>query len=148
MRLNPIRSTSALLAVAAVAALVSHWLSDESEGRVFEDDLIRTLAMLKTSHPKPGIYSDLRLPAARGASIGREATLIVTPGGRAILLVKTSIGWKANYRGVVYSDAPLRPADFGTDGFGRRAVMVPGLGTPALSRVRSRQWVEVYDDVG
>jgi hypothetical protein len=63
-------------------------------------------------------------------------------------LLKTEIGWKENYDGVLFSTRPLS-SEITTDYNGREEVNIPGLDPkPVIKRAVSPQFFVVFFDLG
>ena len=73
-----------------------------------------------------------------------------TAGGDVVVLLKTKIGWKGNYEGVLYSTSPLGAGQIGTDNYGHNEVHVPGIdANPPVIRSRvNPKFFRVYFDLG
>ena len=73
---------------------------------------------------------------------------VVLPGGRIILLFKTSLGWHHNWSGVIYSSSPLQQSDVGQDAYGRPMIQVNGLEEHFIERKVNDRHYEVAFDLG
>ncbi len=97
-----------------------------------------------------GTHTAVDLPPSLGhLSQDGKVNAVVTPNGRLIVLFKTHIGWKENYEGFVYSDAPLRANELGTDSYGRSIIQIVGLDKdyPVIQKQLRTHWFEVYFDL-
>jgi hypothetical protein len=85
-------------------------------------DCERVISWVRSNHPAPGRYPDLHLPEEfRWLSINGGVDAVVLKDGRVILLLKTSIGWKENWRGVIYTSSPFEPCEMQNGSYGGRS---------------------------
>jgi hypothetical protein len=93
-----------------------------------------------------GSISDRALIANNGKLIASNPVGIALGHGA----VKTSIGWKRNYEGVLYSTRPLGPDDVSADSYGRDAVTAlgPEVNPPIIRSWISRKFLRVFFDLG
>jgi len=135
-----------LLIVGALVGLFLHGYFDtRRRERLFE----QVVQSLRKSAYAPGIYRDVELPKPlRQASWDGTVTLRVTDDGRYIVLFKEKVGWKMNYSGSVYSDAPLRAEDIGSSNSGRRVIGLGDNESPFVSSQLNSRWYLVFFDLG
>jgi hypothetical protein len=119
-----------------------------SAPNVSERQLELAVKKLKQRGYKPGLYHDVLLPPSlRSLTEMGKVDVFRTKDGRTIVLFKTFLRAKGNYRGVLYSDAPFKPGDEGVDPFGRTAIMLDGFPATIETRVNPRYFV-VFNDYG
>lgn len=130
------------------AALVGLFLPSYFDTRQRERRFEEVLQSLRKSAYAAGTYR-VELPSRLSqASWDGTVTLRVTDDGRYIVLFKEKVGWKMNYSGSVYSDAPLRAEDFESDDV-RRAVSCFGDSEfPFVSSQLNNRWYLVFFDLG
>lgn len=130
------------------AALVGLFLLSYFDTRQRERRFEEVLQSLRKSAYAPGTHR-VELPSPlKQASWDGTVSLRVTDDGRYIVLFKEKVGWKMNYSGSVYSDAPLRAEDFESNGV-RRAVSCFGDSEfPFVSSQFNSRWYLVFFDLG
>lgn len=101
-------SIAALLTLLIVAvSFLRQW-----EQQAFERKCGQIISWVKANHSTPGNFLDLNLPPALNSlSADGQVHAVVLPDGRVVILLKTSIGWKQNFTGIVYTSAPLQPTE-------------------------------------
>lgn len=115
-----------------------------------ERELERAVEELRGQGFQPGLHLDVQLPPRfRPMTETGTVNLIATADGRTIVLFKTSIGWKGNYRGIVFSDAPLKSEEVvsGTGRDSRSSILIDHFQTFIRKRISDRQY-EVFFDLG
>jgi hypothetical protein len=106
-------------------------------------------AWLQTQQLAPGGHDGVKLPAEfRSSAANGTVDVFVSPNGRITFLLKTSIGWKHNYTGLIYSTAPFDAADIAEDYYGRDIIGIEFFGEPAIERKVNDQIYEVFFDLG
>ena len=76
------------------------------------DPAAQVLRWAREQHLAPGVFQELRLPAAlRDASVTGAVDVGRTPDGRTCVLLKTHVGFKGNFVGTLRIDGPLRPGE-------------------------------------
>lgn len=96
---------------------------------------------------RPGTLLGVLLPE-RLRSLTTDGTALVwrTRDGRAYLIGKTSIGYKDNWRGVVYGPAPLRDGELrADDGYGRPGIVFDETGYLFEAAVQKRRGGGLYE---
>ena len=97
-----------LLMLLAASAVALNALRE----RVIDRDCERAAAWVRSNHPAPGSYPSLPMPAEfRWLSIHGGVDATVLKDGTVVLLLKTLIGWKDNWEGIIYSSSPLKPSE-------------------------------------
>lgn len=75
---------------------------------------------------KPGTAVDLPLPPELAASSqDGKATIAHVDDGRRFILLKTELGWRGNFQGVLLCDSAMRPDDIMTEDDGTKYVSLP-----------------------
>lgn len=115
-----------------------------------EHELEQAVRQLRGQSFTPGLHLDVALPPQfRQMTETGTVDLFRTADGRTIVLFKTAIGYKHNYRGVVYSDAPLTSQEV-VSGAGRgqrSSILIDRLQMFIDKRINGR-WFEVFNDLG
>ena len=138
-----ILSVFLLLGIAATVALLVF------QGRATARDFEQAITWAKINCPAPGTYPDLSLPAElRHLSADGHANGIVLPDGRIVLLLKTSLGWHHNWKGVIYSSHPLKPGEIGVDAYSRQRITIPGVEEHHVTKKVSERFYKVAFDLG
>ena len=81
-------------------------------------DCEQVIAWVRSSHPAPGSYPGLPMPAEfRWLSIHGAVDAVVLKDGRVVLLLKTLLFGHDNdsWKGIVYSSSPLKPGELYKD---------------------------------
>jgi hypothetical protein len=116
---------------------------------VTRPDVTGIAAWLQTQRLAPGGHDGVELPAQfRSSAANGTVDVFVSPNGRIIFLLKTSIGWKHNYEGFIHSTAPFSAADFAEGYNGRDIIGIEFFGQPAIERKVDDQTYEVFFDLG
>lgn len=162
MRRSPARVTVRRLMLAAgliglVAATALPWAvpllmilpsAFETAPRLSEPELERAVEELRRRDFPPGMHVDVALPPPlRPMTKMGTVDLFKTTDGRTIVLFKTSVGWKGNYRGIVYSDAPLKPEEVMTNPRDQPSILIDHFQTFIRKRINRRHY-EVFSDLG
>ena len=137
-----------VLAIYAVLVFIFNGMNKQN---VNENDFEMVIRELKTSGLATGSHPTIALPASlRHMSYNGTVSAVVTNDGRLIVLFKTSVGWKGNYDGFVYSDAPLKTSELSTDYYGRPIIAIDGLegDCPVIHKQINSRWFEVFFDLG
>ncbi len=93
--------------------------------RVLGRDCERVITWVRSSHSAPGTHSDLALPSQfQGFSADGKVDAVVLADGRVVLLLKTWVGWKDNWSGIIYSSSPLKPSEISKDYYGRPRIWI------------------------
>jgi hypothetical protein len=99
----------------------------------------------------PGASRSLALPMSlAGHSADGRVQAARTADGRRCVLVKTRTGYKGNFEGLMYCDAPLRPGEIVQPGGAPAYVSLPELGVFEELYIRKQvdaQLYEVYFDL-
>ena len=67
---------------------------------------------------EPGVLTRVPLSAAlRYLTNDGTVDVVRTKDNRLLVFFKTGVGWKENYTGEIYSDAPIQAADMQSFGF-------------------------------
>lgn len=131
------------LAFVAVRAYESHRL------RRLEETCERIAHWAGEQPLEAGAYPRIVLSSSFALPAGSEVNLVKTAGGDIVVLLKTFIGWKSNYEGVLYSTRALGPEEVSTDYYGRDVVDIPDIeADPPVVRERiNAQFLRVYFDL-
>ncbi|SIO60424.1 hypothetical protein SAMN05444166_6387 [Singulisphaera sp. GP187] len=147
-----------VLAALPVLLLVIQWApfvllafqSSLEKPHLSENDLELALREFRGQRFEPGMHFDVVLPPRlRPMTKMGTVDLFRTADGRMIVLFKTSIGWKGNYRGIVFSDTPLRSEEV-VSGTGRdrpSSILIDNFQTFIRKRINDRHY-EVFYDLG
>jgi hypothetical protein len=97
-----------------------------------------------------GSHIRCNVPASIPVPAGSEVNLVVEPSGDVEVLLKTHVGWKRNYEGVLYSTRLLRPAEIESDSSGPDQLNIRGIdANPPMIRERiTPTFFRVYFDLG
>jgi hypothetical protein len=104
------------------------------------------------SNTRPATLRTVPLPD-RLRSLTADGTVSVwrTRDGRAYLIAKTALGYKGNWRGVVYGPSPLREGELrADDGYGRAGIVFDegsALFEATLAKRRGGGLYEVFFDL-
>jgi hypothetical protein len=133
----------ALGAATVITATVLSFYRSQADHRYSE-----AVETLKRQAIAAGYHADMPLgDRFRSLSWNGTVDVVRTLDGRLIVLFKTSIGWKGNYRGRICTDAPLKADEVGTDPYGRRAIFVRPISSVIEKRIDDRCYA-VYFDLG
>lgn len=72
-----------------------------------------------------GTHVDIKVPEPIVIPARGSVTVVKTEQGDVYVLLKTHIGYKQNFEGVLYSTRPITESDISLDSYGR-----PSIGTP------------------
>ncbi len=99
---------------------------------------------------EPGAHPRLQIPTSLSLPRGSEVNVVRSARGDIVVLLKTHIGWKGNYEGVLYSTSPIGEGEISIDGFGREEIAVPGIdvNAPVIKNCINPQFFRVYFDLG
>ena len=108
-------------------------------------------AVAAPQNPTPETLRSVRLPA-RLSTLTADGTALVwrARDGRAFLIGQTQVGYKGNWRGVVYGPAPLARGELGDDGYGRQGIVFDGPHdqlVATVARARGGGLYEVFFDL-
>ena len=109
----------------------------------------REAALWVKSQGLPAGTQRLALPQElSGLSVKGEVDAVISSSGRLCMLFKTSIGYKDNYEGAVWCEAPLSPSEIHSSS--GRAFL--SLGNPPLEELylreqRAPHWFDVFFDL-
>ena len=104
------RAPDAVAASAVALNALREWAIDR--------DCEQVIAWVRSSHPAPGSYPGLPMPAEfRWLSIHGAVDAVVLKDGRVVLLLKTLLFGHDNdsWKGIVYSSSPLKPGELYKD---------------------------------
>jgi hypothetical protein len=107
------------------------------------------LAQVGPQLTQAGVLKALPLsPALRHLTEDGTVDVIRTKDGRLIVFFKTSVGWKDNYTGEVYADAPFQAGDVLPFGGGVEQLRFDGWEEVPFIRSRVKDnWLKVYFDL-
>lgn len=149
MRFRRLIAGSVLLAIAVVAVAViiydytaRHRLED------LEATCERISRWAREESVPVGVCVQCDVPASLSVPAGCEVNVLKTADGNIVVLLKTEIGWKGNYEGVLYFTNPPGPEAFSRDSYGREEIDVPGIATPVIRRRVNPRFFLVYFDLG
>jgi len=142
-------AVAGFLVVASFTALVLVFIGKQHL-RNLETTCERIGRWAKEQPLAPGSYPQIGLPAAISPPPGSQVNVVKTSQGDIVVLLKTDIGWKENYDGVLFSTRPLSPADVSKDYYGREQVEIPGIDSsrPVIKERITPQFFRVYFDLG
>jgi hypothetical protein len=116
-------TAAALVAVIVGAAGVVGWSVSHKEQKAHAA-WREALAIVAPQDPEPATLRTVALPSHLATlTVDGTAQLWRTRDGRAYLIGKTSIGYKGNWRGVVYGPAPLGPCELYRDASGQMTIV-------------------------
>jgi hypothetical protein len=137
------------LLIASFVVLLICWWQPWIPHHVRVENDLKELCEWLDEELEPGTYSDYPVPSrwSRYCDHG-TADVVISPDRSVLVLVKTDIGWKGNYRGYIYRTRPISESDLFTDYYGSDAFDFPGAPAPAIERRLSPHLLDVYFDLG
>jgi hypothetical protein len=109
------------------------------------------LAEIGPQLPEPGLAAKLPLSGSyRSLTHDGTVDVVRTKDRRLIVLFKTTVGWKDNYTGEAFSDAPFQPGDFSGTAYNgiNQLNLSEWQETPFIRTKVKDHWLAVYFDLG
>jgi hypothetical protein len=105
---RPTSHASPIYALLLVGVVLAPFILGGAYYILTRPDLPGVAAWLQTQNLAVGEHDAIELPAQfRMTSVNGTVDVVVSPTGQISFLLKTSIGWKQNYEGYLYSTEPL-----------------------------------------
>jgi hypothetical protein len=146
---RPTSRASAVYSLMLVGIVLAPFILGGAYHILTRPDLPGVAAWLQTQNLAPGEHDAIELPAQfRLTSANGTVDVVVSPTGRIAFLLKTSIGWKHNYEGYVYSTEPLQPQEFFLGYGDREAIELSKGEQPFVERKIDDHTYEVFFDLG
>ena len=110
-------------------------------------DCEQAISWVKTSHPDPGVYRQLALPAQFHRLAARGTVdAVVLPDGRIVLLLKETTGEHERRTGMIWSNSPLKPSEIGSDSRGRDRIRIDGIQDHYIGeKIDDRHYRVIFD---
>ena len=109
----------------------------------------QVVAWIKSTHPVPGNYSDLLLPASLSRfSSDSLVSAVVMADGRVAVMLTTFAGGHTVSEYIIYCTGPITPAEIGKDFYGQPEVLPNKLPEHFIERQIDTQHFEALYDLG